>query len=203
MLTLSDIDRFFKELDAEFGHPLTVLITGAAAGAIMHHVRPSDDIDFEIQLPTGQGASLNEKLASSINTIAARLKIPAQYAESIDAWGQISLLDYRAKALPYKKIGKIQINFLPPEYWAIGKLTRYLPLDRDDLVQVFKHKSVESKALIQILSRALKKSPLSDKSRAFKSHVIDFLKNEGPKIWGRDFPSAAAIEDFKRQAGIL
>lgn len=199
MLTLSDIDRFFTELDKEFNHPLNVIITGAVAGSIMGNVRPSDDIDFEIQLPGRSAKDQSEKLVSSMNVVARRLQIPAQYTENIEDWGQITLLDYRQKTLPYKKIGLIQINFLSPEYWAIGKLTRYLPLDRDDLIQVFKNKKIDPKRLIRILSQALKKSPLSERSREFKNHVIDFLDNEGPKIWGHEFSTKTAIEDFKQQ----
>jgi hypothetical protein len=202
MLTFSDIDRFFIELDKEFDRPLNILITGAVAGAMMGNVRPSDDIDFEIQLPDGSRKDQSEKLELSINAVAQRLQIPPQYTENIGGWSQITLLDYRQKALPYKKIGQIQINFLSPEHWSIGKLARYLPLDRKDLIQVLKNKKTNSKDLIKILSQALKKSPLSDKSREFKDHVIDFLENEGPKIWGHKFSATAAIEDFKHQAGI-
>lgn len=202
MLSPSDIDRFFVELDKQFNSPLTVIITGAAAGAIMDNMRPSDDIDFEIQLPATDQKNQKEKLERCINTVARSLQIPAQYTESISGWSQISLLDYRSKALHYKKIGKIQIDCLSPEYWAIGKLARYLPLDRRDLAQVLKNKKIKPESLIAVLSEALKKSPLSDKSREFKSNVADFLKSEGPKIWGPKFLSAAAIEDFKRKAGI-
>src|SRR5688500_10430523 len=49
------IDRFFETLAAELEAPARVYLTGAAAGALMGRVRPSDDIDFGLRL-TGRGA---------------------------------------------------------------------------------------------------------------------------------------------------
>ena len=45
----SKIDFFFSELDREFRKPAEVIVTGAACAALMGYVRPSADIDFEIQ----------------------------------------------------------------------------------------------------------------------------------------------------------
>src|SRR3989338_1932640 len=188
MLSLPEIDRFFDELDKEFHRPLCILITGAVAGFMMGHIRPSDDIDFEVRLPDEHSTvDLREALESAIRAVSQKLAMPAQYTENIAGWSQITLLDYRKQALPYKKIGNIEISFLAPEYWAIGKLTRYLPLDSRDLVSVMKATGTDSIKLITTLAKALRASPLSDRSREFKNHVVDFLKNEGREIWGNHF----------------
>jgi hypothetical protein len=203
MLSLAELDRFFEELDKEFGHPLNILITGAVAGFIMGHIRPSDDIDFEVLLPDkNPPIHLKEKLEASIKQVSLRLGIPAQYTENIGGWSQITLLDYREQALFYKKIGHIEIKFLAPEYWAIGKLTRYLPLDSKDLISVLKANQVDALKLTAHLAKALRSSPLSDRSREFKDHVLDFLKNDGKKIWGEDFIAETYIRQFKNQAGM-
>lgn len=203
MLSLPDIDSFFKELDREFRRPLTVLITGAVAGFIMGHIRPSDDIDFEVDLPEGEAtADVKQALAAAIKSVSQKLQMPAQYTENIAGWSQIALMDYKRTALPYKKIGNINIKFLAPEYWAIGKFTRYLPLDRKDLIGVLKATNGDATELITVLAKALRSSPLSDRSLEFKNHVVDFLKNDGIKIWGNGFSHESAVEEFKKLAGL-
>ncbi len=204
MLALVDIDRFFIELDKRLDFPVRILITGAIAGAMLGYSRASDDIDFEVALPQdrAQDQASIEKVEQSINDVYQKLGIPVQYSDSIQGWSQISLLDYREKALNYKKIGKIELLFLSPGHWAIGKFARYLAMDRIDLVQVLRKRSISADQIISDLAKALRASPLSDKSREFKNHVLDFLKTEGKSVWGKSFSSKDAIELFKKEAGL-
>lgn len=203
MLSLPEIDNFFEELGKIFAEPLHILITGAVAGFIMGHIRPSDDIDFEVRLQNeAADERVKEALETAIKIVSQKLQMPAQYTENIAGWSQIALLDYRDHALPYKRIGSIDIKFMAPEFWAIGKLTRYLPLDRKDLIGVLKATELDPSRLIATLAKALRNSPLSDRSRNFKDHVLDFLKNEGNGIWGDTFSPDKAAQEFKNQAGL-
>ena len=188
------IDSYFSELDKEIHKPLRVILTGAVAGALLGSVRPSMDIDFEIQT--------DEDIEAAISAVSRRLSLPAQYSESIQGWSQISFLDYRETALSYKKIGKIEVRSLSPEHWTIGKMSRYLPLDRMDIASVLKKKAVSWEKIIAVWGRALKDSMLSDKSGEFRDHVADFLRHEGKKIWVESYDREKAVAFFYKKAGI-
>lgn len=203
MLALIDVDRFFSELDKKIDFSVKILITGAVAGAIMGHLRASEDIDFEIALPKeASHKHLIEKVESAVREVCLAVKIPAQYSESIQGWSQISLLNYREEALAYKTIGKIELLYLAPEHWSIGKLVRYLPLDKKDILNVFKKRGVKKEGIIKTWAHALESSPLSDRSREFKNHAVDFFKTEGKNVWGNNFSHEEAIAEFKRIADI-
>ena len=160
------------------------------AGIVLGSVRPSMDIDFEIEFESP------EKIDEAIRAVSARLNLPAQYSENIQGWSQISYLNYRESSLLYKKFGKIEVRVMAPENWTIGKMTRYLPLDIMDISFVLKKRSIDWKPLVNIWARALKQSPLSDRSREFKDHVMDFLGKEGKKIWGKAFQPEKAVDEF-------
>jgi len=99
----------------------------------------------------------------------------------------IDYLDYREKAVPYKKIGKINIKLMSPPYWTIGKISRYLEIDINDLIKVIKTKDLNPDTLIDLWRRALKKSPLSLKCGEFRDHIKHFVHAYGKKIWGKNF----------------
>ena len=193
------VDDFFNELGKELKYPVKIILTGAMAGAILGCVRPSEDIDFEINLSRDSPA---ENIDNAIQAVSQRLKLPSQYSENIEGWSQIAFLDYREKSLPYKKFGNIDVRVLAPEHWTIGKISRYLPLDQMDVSAVLKKRSISWKNMAAVWGQALKKSPLSDQSREFKNHVTDFLKKEGKKVWGGNFDAEKAIALFKKAAGI-
>src|SRR3990167_1428697 len=126
------IDRFFTILDRELNAPARIIVTGAAAGALWGHVRPSLDIDFAIQPSAGERKW--EHVEFAVEKTKALTGISANYAIDIDRWGAISLLDYRQHTHRYKVFGRLAVHLLDPAYWSIGKLTRYLQPDIDDMV---------------------------------------------------------------------
>lgn len=198
------VDQFFSELDKNINNPIKIILTGAMAGVILGNIRPSMDIDFEIEFsPTDSPPQeLVVEIESAIRATAKKLNLPAQYSENIQGWSQISFLDYRKTSTIYKKIGKIEVRVLSPAHWSIGKMARYLPLDEMDLVFVLKKHHREWEKMMNLWGEALKNSVRSDKSREFRDHVIDFIKSKGKEIWGHHFDSATAIAKFNSVAGI-
>ena len=194
---MNNVDRFFLELDREIDVPLKIILTGAYAGMLMGNVRPSMDIDFEVECATVQpDPSLDDKIDSAIRLVSERIGLPAQYSQSIQGWSQISLLDYREASWLYKKFGKVEVRVLSPECWTIGKIGRYLELDRMDISVVLKKKSISWEKILEVWVKALKQSPLSNRSREFRDHVISFLKEEGKAVWGGGFDPTGAVEQF-------
>jgi len=124
------IDRFFRTLAKEVQTSTTVILTGAAAGSLLGHVRASADVDFAI-LTGSDDAARWQQVEAAIARVERLTKIQAQYAEDIDRWSSISLLDYRRHARRYRRFGTLDLRILDPPYWAIGKLSRYLPQDRE------------------------------------------------------------------------
>ncbi len=196
------IDRFFSVLASELDRSATVMITGAAAGSLLGHVRPSQDIDFSIRLVRGHGHDWPTVEAAVARTVKLT-SIQANYAEDIDRWGMISLLDYTRHTRPYKRFGKLTVRVLDPAYWAIGKLTRYLRPDIRDLVAVLKAQRVPHEQAVRIWGRALRASPRSAVCELFRRHVEAFLRQNGRKIWGKGFDADAAVNAFHRAAGIV
>src|SRR3989338_10178358 len=86
------IDRFFRTLAKELKTPTTVILTGAAAGSLLGHVRASADVDFAI-LTGSDDPGRWQQLEAAIARAERLTKIQAQYAEDIDRWSSISLLD--------------------------------------------------------------------------------------------------------------
>jgi len=119
------IDTFFRVLAEQSNEKVTILLTGAAAGAVWGHVRPSVDVDFAVQLRT-RGKKTWEKVEAAIERTVRLTGIQANYAEDIDRWGLITLLDYKRRARPYRRFGLLQVRLLDPAYWSVGKMTRYL-----------------------------------------------------------------------------
>lgn len=194
------IERFFRTLAQEFGEPATVIVTGAAAGSLWGHIRPSQDIDFGAQIggdPTGW-----ERFQAAVNRTAQRTGIQVNYAEDIDRWSSITLLDYRRHTVPYRRFGKLSVRLIDPVYWSIGKLGRYFDLDVDDIVTVLRRKHMPAASTIRVWAKALRASPRSTAVIQFRSQVEHFLRTYGPAIWGRKFDAEAAVQHFHRAAGI-
>ncbi len=199
------VDQFFSELSKRTDQPIKVIITGAMAGIILGNIRPSMDIDFEIEFSSLDKPSekMIQEIEFAIQETSKKLNIPAQYSESIQGWSQISFLDYKESSTLYKQIGKIEVRVMSPEHWSIGKMARYLELDEMDVAHVFKKHKIGWEKIIAFWGRALKSSIHSDKSREFRDHVIQFLKHKGKKIWGDNFDPNAAIDKFKSAASLI
>jgi hypothetical protein len=194
------VDQFFLELDKRINQRIKIILTGAMAGIILGNIRPSMDIDFEIEFsPVGNPSEkLIQDTEFAIQETSKKLNMPSQYSESIQGWSQISFLDYREFSTLYKQIGKIEVRIMSPEHWSIGKMARYLELDEMDVTYVFKKHKIDWEKIVAFWGRALKNSIRSDKSREFRDHVMQFLKHKGKKIWGDNFNPDIAIDKFKK-----
>lgn len=195
------IERFFRILAEEFGRRATVIVTGAAAGSLWGHVRPSRDIDFNVQLAsrTSQGW---EAFRMAVDRTVQRTGIQVNYAEDIDRWSNLSLLDYRQHTAVYRRFGKLDVRLLDPVYWSIGKLSRYFDLDVHDVVVVLRRKRVPAQRLLSVWARSLRASPHSTAVFQFRIQVEHFLRTYGRTIWGKPFNPDHAIRQFHRLAGI-
>ncbi len=195
------IDRFFRLLAEEFGKPATVVITGAAAGSLWGHIRPSRDIDFGITLTSRHPAIWN-LFQAAVDRASRQTGIQGNYAEDIDRWSSISFLDWRRHTLAYRRFGKLRVRLLDPAYWSIGKLGRYFDLDVHDLVTVLKRKRLPLLRVLRLWAKALRASPRSSAVFQFRTQVEHFLRLYGRTIWGRRFDYEAALRLFHRHAGI-
>src|SRR5687767_14043239 len=110
------VNQFFRELDKNLKAPGEIILTGAVAWAIFGHVRPTRDIDFEIRLKSKSTAGA---LPKSIQITSSSLATAVQYSEDRSRWSDISYLDYRKTAEPYKRIGGLNVKTIVPEHWTI------------------------------------------------------------------------------------
>jgi len=191
------IDQFFIELDRELARPAEIILTGAAAGALMGSSRPSLDVDFEIRL---KGVSREEDaahLAETVEKVTTKTGIAADYSQDIGHWSMIDHLDYRSKAIPYKQIGRLAIKRISPEYWTLGKLARFLAVDIQDLVRVIRKNRLDPERLVKLWAKALVASPPSLSWQSFRRQAKEFLKSYGQSVWGRAFDAEKVISLFE------
>lgn len=195
------IDRYFTILNDELDYPAEILLTGAAAGSLFGYIRPSLDVDFEIRI---KGKKKDETLIhEAIKKASTKSGIAANYSGDISHWSMISFLDYRNHTLPYKKLGRLEIKLIAPEYWTIGKMARFLELDIRDMVKVIRKRKLSPNQLARLWGRAMEASSLSLASWQFRDHVIYFFDRYGKRVWGKKFDPLCAISLFKRSGSIL
>jgi hypothetical protein len=187
-----DIDRFFEDLGRRIDQPVRVLLTGAAAGILQGLERATLDIDFEIRVKQTAGKSSAgnrwEAVQSAIEDAARATGITPQYDEDIDRWSAIALPAKRSRL--YRRFGAVEVRILDPELWAVGKLTRYLSTDIQDLRIVLKRANISSKAAVKLWGTALGISPASSSQTMFRKQVESFLDRYAREIWGRNTDSA-------------
>ena len=200
-LSLSLINRFFKILAGRLDQETYVLLTGAAAANILGQVRPSMDIDFAVRIKRGNRQAWM-KMEEAIQKAVQMTGIHANYAQDIDRWGLISLMDYLKHTLPYQRFGTIKVEVLAPAYLSIGKMTRYLAPDIQDMIHVFRKQRTSHLLLSRTWGLALRKSPKSTALFHFQKQVEDFIRRYGRKIWGKQFDRNQAILRFHEAAGI-
>jgi hypothetical protein len=196
------IDRFFQTLSEEFDQPATVILTGAAAGSLLGHIRASRDIDFAVQ-PARRDARTWERLAAAIDRTMRQVGVEVNYAEDIDRWSSIAFLDYRRHTTAYRRFGTLRVRVLDPVYWAIGKLGRYLEIDVNDLIAVLTRHRVPVSRALAVWGAALRASPRSAALFQFRRQVEHFLRTYGRTIWGRGFTPELAVRRFLREAGLV
>ncbi len=197
-MTEKTIRLYFKELDRRLQADATVILVGAGAGSLMGHIRPSLDIDFEIRLDR-RSAAARRRLDRVVREAAAAIGVAVNYSEDIGHWSMVSYLDYRKTALSYRRIGKITVKLIAPEYWTIGKMTRFLELDIRDMVKIIQKKQLRPTRLVGVWSRAMKDSDLSLELGQFKEHVLYFFKKYGKRIWGKKFNADRYSRSFAAQ----
>ncbi len=200
-MTPQEVDRFFETLAGWLEEPVRVVMTGAAAGALQGYIRPSQDVDFAIR-PARKKTGSWQRIEAAIERTMKETGIPANYAEDIDRWGTISLMDYWDHTQPYRKFGGVDVRILDPAYWSIGKLSRSLDSDLKDVIAVFSGKKVPWNRVVRLWGRALKSSPPSTDRFQFRQRIERFLKDYGRVIWGRGFSPEKATQQFHRAAGI-
>lgn len=194
----NQIDKFFQALSQRLKEVTTgkikIILTGAAAGILLGGNRPSIDIDFDLNCNKRYLKDVEDaiKQTSDITGIAVN------FSEDIDRWSQITFLDYKKHTIPYKTFGVVEVSILSPSYWSIGKITRYLDTDVDDLVKVLKSNSIPPVELAALLGEALLKSPRSSASFAFRMHVEHFFKTYGKSIWGENYNQNECLEVFHK-----
>lgn len=196
-----NIDDFFSKLSQNSQNVkggIKIFLTGAAAGSLLGGARPSLDIDFALTCDKKDFIDAQ----NAIERTSAVSGIPVNFSEDIDRWSQITFLDYKRHAMPYKRFGKVLVVILEPVYWSIGKIARYLDPDVDDLVRVFKKQRVPALKLAKLWGKALAKSPRSSASFGFKTHVEHFFRTYGRVIWGNEFSPDKHILVFYGVAGV-
>ena len=195
------IERFFSILSRELDLEARAILTGAAAGALWGSRRPSVDIDFALALRR-RNPKLWQRVELAVERSSRLTGIPANFAEDIDRWGLISLLEYKRHTKTYRRFGRLRLELMDPAYWSIGKMTRYLESDIRDLEEIFKRRKIPWARLTRLWGTALKKSPRSAALFQFRRQIEDFLRKKGQSIWGKAFNAKNAIKAFHRQAGI-
>lgn len=196
------IDDFFERLDKALNVEAEIILTGASAGSLMGHLRPSVDIDFEIRPRSGTAAAGKERIHQAVLDTAKEAKVAVNFSDDIGHWSMICFLDYRRTAAPYKKIGRLSVKLIAPEHWTIGKMGRFLELDVQDMMKVIRLKKIPWRDLAALWARALKASVLSSELGHFRRHVEFFLKKCGPRLWGKEFSADEAIAFFRKRAGV-
>jgi len=200
-MTRRRIEQFLKTLAAELDRPARLYLTGAAAAALLGRVRPSLDIDFGLEVEDSDPASWRA-VQQAVDRASKLTGIAASAAEDIDRWGMISLLDYKKTARRHRRFGELDVRVLHPLHWAIGKLTRFLDVDIDDVVQVLRRQSIKAPAAARLWGRALRASPPSTAHFQFRRQVEAFIRAHGRTVWGARFDSEASIRIFYRAAGL-
>jgi len=200
-MNAKEIERFFRIFDQELGEEARAILTGAAAGALLGRVRPSVDVDFALELRQ-KNMQAWEKIEPAIERTVKLTGIQANYAEDIDRWGLISLLDYKKHTRAYRRFGRLRLELLEPTYWSIGKMTRYLEPDVQDMVEVFRRRHIPWKGLVSLWGRALRASSMSPALLQFRRQVEHFLRQQGRAIWGRKFSLEEALRRFHSAAKI-
>ena len=184
-MTPRKILSFFKRLDQRLDQPADVIIVGASAGALMGHIRPSVDIDFEIRLKKMRRSVSKNKLESAILGAAEESGVAVNYSENVGGWSMISYLNYRKTAVFYRKTGKLRLHLIAPEYWTIGKMARFLELDIQDMLKIIRRKKLSPGRLIKIWIAAVNASDLSLELGQFRDHVVYFLERHARRLWGK------------------
>ncbi|PIQ88925.1 MAG: hypothetical protein COV72_05775 [Candidatus Omnitrophica bacterium CG11_big_fil_rev_8_21_14_0_20_42_13] len=193
-----DIDLFFNRLSENFSGNVKIIILGGAGSLLMGGKRPTLDIDFEVRFNDGENID-RVKFQEAIKKTTQTTGISAQFSEDAERWSEISLSDYSEHLKTYKAFKNIAVYFLEPEYWSIGKISRYWDQDIQDMIAVFKHENIGPINLLAVWTTAISQSPLSSQLFSAKKHIFHFFKTFGRKIWDKDYPEEKILEILEKQ----
>lgn len=148
-------------------------------------VRPTLDVDFEVRFRSAKATW--EDFTAAVRGVTANTGIGAQYAESVERWSPLTLLDYRRHTRRVKRFGAIDVRVLEPAYWSIGKMGRYWDQDVQDMLAVFRRHKPDPLALARLWHRAIRRSPKSTQLALARRQALHFFGTFGRKIWGSSF----------------
>ncbi|MFQ5681351.1 MAG: hypothetical protein ACE5GG_04810 [Candidatus Omnitrophota bacterium] len=183
-----DIDLFFASLSKKWPRRAKIRLLGGAGSLLMGGARPTLDIDFEVIFTRDLAEKDKQGFQAAVEKTKQETGIAAQFSEDIDRWSQISLLDYRRHASLYERFRNIWVYILNPEYWSIGKITRYWDQDIQDMFAVFKRMKTNPVSLLEVWAAAISKSPVSSQLLFVKRHIRHFFVTFGKEIWGKGYP---------------
>src|SRR3989338_838227 len=103
-MSQDQVDLFFQEVDRHFQKPAEIILTGAMAGALMGHIRPSMDIDFEIRAEKKDDHEINAQLDKNIGSLKIKIMAPDYW--TIGKMGRFLEIDIQdmIKVIKRKKI---------------------------------------------------------------------------------------------------
>jgi hypothetical protein len=199
-MKVRDIQRFFEELDRRIDSPVQVILTGGAAAILQGVQRVTYDIDFEIHLlkPGPAPAKNWDLLQKALAETGLATGITPQYEVDIDQWNTIPLPTKKSRR--YALIGKVDVRLLDPGLWAIGKLTRYLGTDVEDLRTVLKTGKTDARKMAHLWGVALGMSPPSNMQSLFHRQVKSFFDRYAREIWGSSVEPEALKSRFTETA---
>lgn len=181
----NNCDQFFSELALRWKNPARIHLIGGAAAQAYGVNRFTVDVDFEAILPDNNREwNLFEEAVRETEKITG---IKAQFGENIDRWSRITLLDYRKHLKHYKDFQKLKVYLLKPEYWSIGKISRFWDSDIGDMVAVFKNENTDPLSLAKIWMLALRRSERHSDLFNIKKNAAYFFVTYGKEIWGKKF----------------
>ncbi len=195
-MKIKDIERFFTVLDQKIDIPLEVVLTGGAAAVLQGVIRATHDIDFEVDfIHKPKDIPVAWKMVHEAMHFSGQATgITPQYASDIDRWNAIPL-PFKS-SLRIMTIGKIKVRILDPGLWAIGKLTRYIQSDIDDLRIVLKSAKTKPNPMARLWGQALRRSPPSNMQNLFARQVESFFRSYAKEIWGSKTDPSKLIEIF-------
>jgi hypothetical protein len=179
-----DVEEFFKRVDGKIEFSIRVILTGGAAGILQGVQRATQDIDFELIIQSKNKKRDWNVIETIFKEVAAATHIIPQYAEDIDRWSAIALPVKRSWL--FKKFKHVEIRVLDADLWAIGKLTRFLRSDVDDIRTVLKTSGGNPEKVVKVWGLALKNSPKSSSLFLFRKQVEQFIDRYASEIWGKN-----------------
>jgi len=189
-----EIDRFFEILSRFLKFRVRIVLTGGAVPVLQGSGRATHDLDFQIIFST-RSRKAREVFQEAVEKASRITGIAAQYDETIETWSSISWPRRRRMSRLYRRIGRVEVHLLEPLLWSIGKLSRYLASDVEDLVMILKRARIRPEEAARGWGEALGGSPASSAQPVFKRQVIHFIREHGREIW-REGLNLSSLEDL-------